>query len=163
MKVVLSETERELCRYIGELRNYITAQNSPDMMQDKTKNTVQISIDGVMSEYAVAKYLNIHFDMNCDYRKFGPDLISKKGAPIDVKSTTKRGGNLNAVGWADKKPAQIYILTEIHEDGVEIVGWISKEDFIRPENMMDVGNGPFYSIAQKALEKFKDVPKQETA
>lgn len=158
-KVVLSDTEKRLCGYIGKLRNSITSQNSPDMIQDKSLDTIQISIDGVMSEYATAKFLNLHFDLNCDYRKFGPDLISKRGAAIDVKSTNKRGGNLNAVGWADEKPADIYILTEIHEDGVEVVGWISREEFLKPENRKDVGNGPFYSIPQSALTPFKDVQK----
>lgn len=163
MKVNLSETEKRLCTYIGKLRSSITSQNSPDMIQDKNKDTVQISIDGVMSEYATAKLLNLHFDMNCDYRKFGPDLISRRGSAIDVKSTTKHGGNLNAVGWADEKPADVYILTEIHDDGVEVVGWISREEFLKPENRRDVGNGPFYSVPQSSLKPFKNVQKQETA
>ena len=114
-----------------------------------------MGVDGVMSEYAVAKHYNIHFDMNCNYRKFGADLISQKGKTIDVKSTRKENGNLNAVGWSKSKPADIYVLTEIVtneiENKVKLIGWIAKENFLTDEYVTDIGKGDFYSMPQDRL------------
>lgn len=154
IRVNLSQTEILLCQEIGKLRHQITSQHSPDMKQDKSQDSVQMSINGVFAEYAVAKSLNLHFDLNCDYRKFGADLVSHKGSTIDVKCTTKDGGNLNAVVWSNSKPADIFVLTELHYSHVKIVGWIAKEDFLIEENIKDVGNGPFYCVAQSKLKPF---------
>jgi hypothetical protein len=105
-----------------------------------------------MSEYAVAKLLNVHFDFNCDFRKFGADRIGRSGKTIDVKSTRKQGGNLNAVKWSENKPAEIFILTEIGLDFVNVVGFISREDFLIDANLTDIGNGAFYSVPRNKLK-----------
>jgi len=85
--VTFSPTELRILRGIGKLRNEETSKHGTEMKQDPRKDPVQIAIDGVMTEYAVAKFLNLHFDLNCNYRKFGADLISHTGLLIDVKST----------------------------------------------------------------------------
>lgn len=156
IRVQFSQTEIALCQQIGKLRNEKTAQHATDRIQDKRQNSVDISINGVFAEYAVSKLLNLHFDLNCDYRNFGADLISHKGARIDVKCAIKEGGNLNAVLWSNGKPADIYILTELHYSHIRVIGWIHKDKFITNENLRDVGNGPFYSIAQKYLTPFNE-------
>ena len=102
--VPLTSTEIAICNYIGKLRNHITSQNAEDRKQDKTQDGIQISVNGVLTEYAVSKFLKLPFDLNCNYRKFGADLISRKGKLIDVKCASKIGGNLNAVGWSGSPP-----------------------------------------------------------
>lgn len=145
----LSTTEMQIIEFIAALRYYETSSKGTERKQSSL-DSLQMGVDGVMSEYAVAKHYNIHFDMNCDYRKFGADLISQKGKTIDVKSTRKENGNLNAVGWSKSKPADIYVLTEIitneHQNKVKLIGWINKESFLIPEYISDVGNGDFYSM-----------------
>jgi len=131
------------------------------MKQDPRKDPVQIAIDGVMTEYAVAKFLNLHFDLNCNYRKFGADLISHTGLLIDVKSTETVGGNLNATKRSVDKPADAFVLTEIHSSHVAIVGWIGRERFLCDENLKNVGNGVFYSIAQSKLYPFYESKDKE--
>lgn len=154
VRVRLSQTEIMLCQQIGKLRHEITSKHASDRKQDQRQDSVEISINGVFAEYAVSKALNLHFDMNCDYRKFGADLISQKGATIDVKCTTKEGGNLNAVIWSNSKPADIFVLAELHYAHVFIVGWISKEDFLVSNNTKDIGNGLFYCVPQSKLTPF---------
>ena len=155
IEVNLTETEVAICTYIGKLRNRVTGQRAPDRMQDKTQDGVDISIRGVMSEYAVAKALDLFFDLNCDYRQFGADLVSKKGKTIDVKCAFRSGGSLNAVRWSDSKPVDLYILTELHVTTVKIIGYIRSRDFLVPENLIDVGNGEFFSVPQDRLIPFK--------
>lgn len=156
IRVHLSQTEIMLCQQIGKLRNEITSKHATDRKQDQRQDSVEISINGVFAEYAVSKALNLHFDLNCDYRKFGADLVSHKGATIDVKCTTKEGGNLNAVIWSDSKPADIFILAELHYSHVKLAGWIRAEHFLISEHLKDVGNGPFYCVPQTKLKPFNE-------
>ncbi len=151
MIVKLSDTEINLIHVIGTMRYSITSEQGNDRNQSGA-NGLNMSIDGVMSEYAVAKLLNVHFDFNCDYRKFGADLIGRTGKTIDVKSTRKQGGNLNAVKWSENKPAEIFILTEIGFDFVDVVGFITREDFLIDANLTDIGNGAFYSVPRNKLK-----------
>lgn len=158
--VQLDQSEIALLMKIGEMRNKTTSKHSPDMAQDKTQNSVQMSIQGTIGEYAVAKRLNLHFDMNTAYRNFGADLISHRNAKIDVKSTTKAGGNMNAVGWTKPEDADVYILTEVEIPFVNIVGWIKSTDFIKEENIVyPPEKRPFYTISQNRLNSF--TPPQE--
>ena len=155
IEVPLSETEVMVCNYIGKLRNHVTSQHANDRKQDQTLDGVQISINGVITEYAVSKFLQLPFDLNCNYRKFGADLVTRKGKTIDVKCTSKVGGNLNAVVWSGKKPVDAFILTEIHNTCVRIIGWINSKDFLIDENLFDVGNGEYYSVRQSELIPFE--------
>lgn len=158
MKIIeLSTTEMRIIEFIAALRYYETSSKGTERKQSNL-DSLQMGVDGVMSEYAVAKHYNIHFDMNCDYRKFGADLVGKSGKTFDVKSTRKENGNLNAVKWSINKPADFYILTEIvtneQENKVKLIGWIKKSDFLIPENLTDVGHGEFYSISQDKLSHY---------
>lgn len=152
----LTVTELDICIYIGKMRYSITSQQGTERKQDITQNSLQMSIDGVITEYAVAKTLNLNFDLNCDFRKFGADLITADGRTIDVKSTYTVGGPLNAVGWSVEKPCDVFVLTEIHPSHVRIVGWIGRGKFLRPENLKDVGRGEFYSVPQTLLNAFDE-------
>lgn len=160
IRVQFSKTEHEILVFVGKMRHGITSALGTEKKQDQRQDGEQMAINGVITEYAVSKTLNLHFDLNCDFRKFGADLISRRGATIDVKSTSQAGGNLNAVVWSSGKPAEIFVLTEIHHAHVLIVGWIHRDAFLQEENIRDVGNGPFYSVPQSKLNLFYE---QESA
>lgn len=150
-RVELSSTEHYLCQQIGELRHRITSQRGKEMKQDEKLDGFAMSVEGVITEYATAKALNLHFDMNCDYRNFGADLYTQKGKSIDVKCVSKQGGDLNAVGWSVNKAADVYILTEIYHSSVGIVGWVNGQDFLVPEYLKEGQKGPFYSYPRNKL------------
>jgi hypothetical protein len=160
IRVRFSKTEHEILVFVGKMRHAITSALGTERKQDQRQDGEQMAINGVLTEYAASKALNLHFDLNCDFRKFGADLISRRGATIDVKSTSQAGGNLNAVVWSSGKPAEIFVLTEIHHAHVLIVGWIHRDVFLQEENIRDVGNGPFYSVPQSKLNLFYE---QESA
>lgn len=157
-----TKTEYDICCYIGKLRYSITSQHVPENIQDIKQNPEQLCIDGVLTEYAVAKTLNLNFDLNCDFRKFGADLMTHDGRALEVKSTKTSGGNLNAVKGSVAKPAAIFVLTEIHPSHVRLVGWIGRTRFLHPDNMRNVGHGEFYSIPQSALYPFDEKYYKET-
>lgn len=154
IRVHFSKTEYQLLVSIGRLRHSVTSSLGTERKQDQKQDSEQMAINGVLTEYAASKALNLHFDLNCDFRKFGADLVSRRGATIDVKSTSRAGGNLNAVVWSGGKPAEIFVLTEIHHSHILLVGWIHRDDFLRDENIRNVGNGNFYSVPQSKLHLF---------
>ena len=158
----LTVTELDICMYIGKMRYTITAQHRSEGKQDIKQNGLQMCIDGVITEYAVAKTLNLNFDFNCDFRKFGADLTLQDGRTLDVKSTYTKDGPLNAVKWSVEKSCDVFVLTEIHPSHVRIVGWIGRGKFLRDENLRDVGRGEFYSVPQTYLNAFDEKYYKET-
>lgn len=162
IRLTLTQSEVDICTYVGKYRNHITSAQGTERKQDASLDGLQMSINGVITEYAVAKALNLHFDVDCTFRKFGADLITHKGKTVDVKSTMTHGGNLNAVFWSEQKGADIFILTEILASAVGIVGWIPREQFLVPAYVKDVGNGEFYSMPQSKLLPIDDFIKLKT-
>jgi hypothetical protein len=154
--VPLTASEIMVCNYIGKLRNHVTSKHAQDRKQDKTQDGVQMSVNGVLTEYAVSKYLKLPFDLNCDFRKFGADLVTRKGKKIDVKCASKIGGNLNAVVWSGSKPVDVFVLTELHTSCVRVIGWIYRDNFLVEENLIHVGNGAYYSVKPSQLTPFND-------
>jgi hypothetical protein len=154
-KVLLTDTEVELCELIGKLRYEKTSKSCAEQIQS-SRDPLQISIDGVLSEYIVAKYKNWFFDLNCDVRKFGADLIvPTTGHKIDVKSTRKLGGEMNIRGKHKEKDYDYYVLVELddHHDGI-IVGIASRSIAINDENIM-VNNFtglPYYRVPRSKLK-----------
>jgi len=83
-------------------------------------------------------------------------LVTRKGKKIDVKCASKIGGNLNAVVWSGTKPVDVFVLTELHTSCVRVIGWIYRNDFLVEENLIDIGNGAYYSVKPSQLTPFND-------
>ena len=110
-----------------------------------------IVVDGVIGEYCVAKHLNLHFSLDTDLRDWGADLIGRNGETIDVKTTRKQGGRLNATRTSQKKNFDYYILCELANDGAHIVGGITREMFINDKNLVMGKKGKYYAIDRSRL------------
>jgi len=110
-----------------------------------------IVVDGVVGEYCVAKHLNLHFSLDTDLRDWGADLIGRNGETIDVKTTRKQGGRLNATRTSQKKNFDYYILCELANDGAHIVGGITREMFINDKNLVMGKKGEYYAIDRSRL------------
>jgi len=159
--IALTSSEIKICNYVARYRDYETSKNAKENIQNKKKNALDSLIHGTIAEYAVAKVFNLNFDLNCEYRNFGADLITPTGKKIDVKSTEKKGGDLNAVYKSKDKPCDFFVLAEIRHSHVAIVGWIDRKSFLKNENIIDVGNGPFYSVPQSKLVAFNELKDKE--
>ena len=170
MIINLSKTEYQILNFIGALR--FEATTRADLESNKgldrkqsTLNSLQMVIDGVISEYAVCKMMNVNFDLNCDYRNFGADLKTSNGLSIDVKCHRDIGKDFSAVLWSANKDAQIYVGVELNESYANIIGWIKKEDCLIPEHIRMGKNGTnYYSIPQSKFRKAKnDTPSNADA
>ena len=150
MFIKLSPSELRMCRFIGAMRYATTNDACAEQIQSDL-DPLGIVVDGVIGEYCVAKHLNLHFSMDTDLRDWGADLISKNGKTIDVKTTKFKNGRLFATKTSQKKDFDIYILCELNEDGVDIVGWIYRNEFIKDENLIDGKKGQYYAIHNSKL------------
>lgn len=153
MRIDLTESEFRILNFVGTMRYHITSSACPEQLQDKTQNPLDVVVNGVIGEYIVAKALGLFFDLNCDLRNWGEDLKTKNGKTIDVKATWKKGGNLNCRLSKKWKSSDFYILVELDDDGGDVIGWIKKANLFNEQNVIDIGNGPYYSVSQDKLER----------
>lgn len=158
--IQLTTTELQILDYVATRRYIETSSKGKEMQQDTSRSPWQLCLDGVYGEYAVGKHFNLFFDLNCNYRKFGPDFVRNDGTKIDVKSTRHIGGPINAAEWSINKPADIYILTEIYDDKVAIIGWVDRDTFLVDSNKHQIGNNkPYYCLPQNYLTPLNETKK----
>jgi hypothetical protein len=148
--IKLSTSELRMCRFIGAMRYATTNDACAEQIQSDL-DPLGIVVDGVIGEYCVAKHLNLHFSLDTDLRDWGADLIGRNGETIDVKTTRKQGGRLNATRTSQKKNFDYYILCELAKDGAHIVGGITREMFINDKNLVMGKRGEYYAIDRSRL------------
>jgi hypothetical protein len=156
MIVHMSHTEAILAQMLGVMRNLAARTNGVVDKQMGTQDPIEIDRDGVLSEMAVAKHLNLWPDLSIRSEKVLSDLIGRKGDRIDVKSTRYKTGRL--LIHRDKKvdDVDVYILAIVDVNDVDLFGFISSKDAIQEKNLDDLGRGLTYVIPQTMLTKFKD-------
>jgi hypothetical protein len=157
VQVLLTDTEVQICQIIGKIRNIKTSALCVEQIQSN-KDPMQISIDGVLSEYMIAKHKGWFFDLNCDVRKFGADLIAPTGHKIDVKSTRRKDGGMNVRITHATKDYDFYVLVELDEnDNGTIVGIAPREVVIDDENkkVSNITNQAYYQVPRSKLKEWK--------
>jgi len=86
------------------------------------------NVNGALAEFAFAKHANLFWDFT-SHNKYGScDFVSRKGNRIDVKSTDLDGGNL--IVEKDHQTSDIYILADVHQQKVTLVGYQYKHSLI---------------------------------
>jgi hypothetical protein len=157
VKINLTDTEVEICKIIGNIRNIKTSALCAEQIQSN-KDPMQISVDGVLSEYIVAKHKSWFFDLNCEVRKFGADLIAPTGHKIDVKSTRKIAGDMNVRITHQHKDYDFYVLVELDSnDNGTIVGIASRDVVIQDENkkVSGITGQEYYCVSRSKLKEWK--------
>lgn len=152
IKIKLTDTEVEICYMIGTIRHLRTKSLCSEQIQSN-KNPLQISIDGVLSEYAVSKHKGWHFDLNCDVRKFGADF-EVGGRKFDVKSSRKIGGAMNIRYTHKDKDYDYYILVEIDaHDDCYLIGYCAHEVATHDAYTLtsQITGQPYFAIPQNQL------------
>ena len=155
MRINLTEAELFICRMLGVMRRS-EAMHKVSNKQIGKDDTWSIDIDGVVSEYCVAKMLNICPDLTVSVRSGGIDLISSKGKTIDVKSTRHKNGRLLATLKKVDDPCDVYILAIVDDFGADIIGWCESNELFSDKNKIDLGHGIGYGLNQEYLNKFKN-------
>ena len=153
MRVILDTQEIKFSEYIGELRSNVSRSNNVFDAKAGNQDGVQADIQGFKAEYAFAKKNNLFPDLGLSPRSGSYDGITRDNNRYDIKSTTYKNGNLLAT-LKINNDVDIYILAHVDDNEVNFIGWVRKEEFIKDENIRDLGHGPAYFLSRHKLNKF---------
>ena len=152
---LLSKTELEALGYVASLR-YETNRKAgvKDVKMGSKEDPLEIMMIGLIAEYAFCKKFNIFQDLSSEPRSGTYDCLTPSGKRVDIKATRRRNGNLVRT-LKQNDDVDTYVLAVVDDNAaVEFIGWISKEDFIKPENIKDLGYGKTYFLGREHLNKF---------
>lgn len=92
--VILSQPERRIAAYIGQLRREISLGYGRKTRRDFTPDGFKNDVEAVAAEMAVAKCLNIYPEWSPTPGAVPRFDLTWHGQEIDVKSTQQSDGNL---------------------------------------------------------------------
>ena len=152
MIVQLDDLEADLCDYIGKLMSSIARSNNVHDAKVGSHDGVKADIQGFKAEYAFAKANNLFPDFGLSPRSGSADGVTRDNNRYDIKSTRYKNGNLLSTLKVNHD-VDIYILAYVNNNTVEFVGWASKDDLIRRENIKNLGHGDGYFLSRNKLNK----------
>lgn len=151
--ITFTEPEITVIRVMATNRHLAARGGHAEDRQRGHQNAVQIDIDGIMGEFALARMMNVYPDFTAYARNGGADLMSRDGLSIDVKTTRYADGQL--LGEVKKKdaPCDVYVLMIVDDRSARFAGWISGKRLFRDDYLTDLGHGPTYAVPQDQLRR----------
>ena len=154
IEINLTDDEVMMCQHVGHLRSVLSRGNKVKDMKKTDMAGLDIDAQGVTAEYAVAKHLNVFFDLGLSPRTGSADGVMN-GYSYDVKSTHHALGKLLAT-LKDNPDVDMYIMCITPDRWtVKMVGWCWKKELINKKNIKDLGYGKGYALEQSQLRPFK--------
>jgi len=154
IEINLTDDEVMMCQHVGHLRSVLSRGNKVKDMKRTDMAGLDIDAQGVTAEYAVAKHLNVFFDLGLSPRAGSADGVMN-GYSYDVKSTHHALGKLLAT-LKDNPDVDMYIMCITPDRWtVKLVGWCWKKELINKKNIKDLGYGKGYALEQNQLRPFK--------
>ena len=153
MTVELMPDEVLLCEMLGRLRSIVARSAAVTDRKMGDQDGSSADVIGLKGEYAFAKCFNTFPDLGLTPRSGSADGILK-GFRYDVKATEYKHGQLLATQKINPD-IDIYVLCIVTGSTVEIKGYSTKENFINPSNLKDLGHGEGYAMQQDSLQSFK--------
>ena len=150
MEITLTEEEVRISRYIANQKRELSKKNEYRELKRDDRSHLDIMIQGLTAELAVAKALNIYPDLDSRYSPFD---LTYKGMKINVKSSIPDRNSLLIPDY-QKSESDFYILVTGAIPVLTIRGVASSEMIYRPENLVDLGKGVSYRLKQNQLIPF---------
>jgi|WetSurMetagenome_2_1015567.scaffolds.fasta_scaffold227380_1 hypothetical protein len=120
---------------------------------DQNQTELDLHITGVLSEWAAARVLGVAFDPSVKISSDDKvkDLVFK-GLKIQVKSTPYKPSHLR-FNSVEEFQADYAVLVRLKSwTQYEVLGYISREDFIRKHKTTDYGYGTRYYVPSEELK-----------
>lgn len=159
MTITLTQSEILLCQHIGGLRSLMNRSAGVKNMQVvPVFGGLGNDQDGFIGEYAFCRLFNVFFSLSTDIRKGSYDcILERDGAQyrVDVKTTRRKDGKLLSTLNVNND-VDIYVLAVLNGHSVYFPGYARASDLIRPENLIDLGYGSTYALAQDQLFQWKE-------
>ena len=154
MLVTLGVTAIQYCALMAERRNIIKAgvrSNKCSKLTEWESHYV-----GIMGEYAVAKQLGLRIDESVSMRGDGKIVDLLDGSlQIQVKTRLPQNPPLYLF-YESKNIADRTICAVVRTPAtVELMGWITREDFLAKCQEKDFGYGTRYAVTSDQLERME--------
>ncbi len=154
-EIVLEQWEQSLATILGGLRQGLSSANGDrDTLKKSKRDPYAIHVQGVGGELAFARMRNLCPLLNFLPTQGGPDVFTRDGKSIDVKTTIKGDGDLLVSTHKRQAPCAFYVLMLADFPRYKCLGWIKGNDVFKEENVTDLGHGPVYLITQSNLKDF---------
>ncbi len=158
----LGKNEQKVCESIARMR-YENAREKGFGKSDILEVTSykSIDVDGVGSEMAAAKILNVYYDIETDFQASELptyDLICK-GKTVDVKTTKYRTGRLIVMPHKKNDQCDLYLLVVGSFPEYSVVGYATYDEIVQEENWGDPfgRNKPAYFLDQYKLTPVEEL------
>ena len=152
MVIKLTDDEMLICQLVGRMRSLIARGNNVKDAKMGEHNGSSADVMGFIAEYAFAKWNNVFPDLGLSPRSGSCDGILNN-IKYDVKATNYPHGRLLSTLKVNPD-VDLYILGVVIGNSVEFVGYATKDELIRDENIINLGHGNGYGLSQDELNKF---------
>lgn len=155
MRIVLTEPEQRLAKYMGQQR-YALSRQAGVVDQRVDPSGADLDINAMGAELALARLLNVYPDLDPTPRKGGHDL-RWGGHTLDVKQTARPNGHLLATKWKDADQCDLYALLTGELPEYQFLGFYPASSLLQAHRLKNFGHGPTYAVEQGELITWKDI------
>jgi hypothetical protein len=150
-KYTLSNMEQVIVKLVAEIRQ-TKNRNGGTTNQIVTKDDpLTLDIVGFGGEVAFARMFNCYPDFTTHIRVGGHDAITRKGYKVDIKTTRGNPPCLRVKGNKDGEGVDVYVLMHCNWPHFECIGYVYKEEILRPEYLSNYKGEEWYSIPKDKL------------
>ena len=158
----LNKNEQQLCKTIAKNR-YENAREKGFRKSEivEVNSHTSIDVDGVGSEMAAAKVLNVYYDIETDFQasELPTHDLMYKGKTVDVKTTKYKTGRLIVMPHKKNDQCELYLLVVGEFPEYTVVGCATYDEIVKEENWGDpFGRGkPAYFLDQHKLTPVEEL------
>jgi len=150
----LSETESRIARFIGKQRFKNARSKGIYNARKGPQSDLETDLEGVGSELAAAKLLNLWPDLQVN--KMPTHDLKIFNITIDVKTTKYKTGRLIAGLGKIDKPCNYYMLMIGSLPTYSLAGFAKKEKLLNKNTITDLGWGNLHALDQRELMSLED-------
>jgi hypothetical protein len=163
--MTLNESELKLAKRIANERYQNNRDEDVDNQKIGPQSDYVTDLNGMVSEIAVAKALNVFPDLKIETGAGGTDMRYKH-LTLDIKGTEYDDGKLLAPTWKQHRPhADVFLLVTIdwpdeeydEPPELKLRGWEEAEEFFQSKHVINLGYGPTFGIEQENLRPIKEL------
>ena len=158
MIIRLRETEQKICEYIAKERyNNARKKGIADNKKGPQSN-YDTDLEGVASEMAAAKLLNVWPDIQIEEIPTHDLVVSDY--TVDVKATKYRTGKLIAALHKKDKACDYYMLMLGTFPEYSLGGFCKKEKLLNKDTITNLGWGELHALEQDKLMSLDEFKKE---
>lgn len=158
MMIRLEESEQKICEYIAKERHNNARRKGVPNKKKGPQSAYETDLEGVASEMAAAKMLNVWPDLMIGEAPAHDLLVGRH--TIDVKTTKYKTGKLIAALYKKDKACDYYMLMLGTFPEYSLGGFCRKEKILNENTVTNLGWGQLHALEQDQLMSLDEFKKE---